>query len=287
MTRGIRYRERVTQEPSSDTAAPVCYRHPDRHTLLTCSRCERPICASCSTDAAVGQRCPECLSQEGVQRVVPNPIRQSRSRSAPATMVFLGLAVVTFFATGMGSLENDITFHLAQWNRAVDAGEWWRIFTPVLLHASLTHLLFNMWALWVLGPQIERGVGTMPFAALYVAAAGLGGAFTYFTGDLDVVAVGASGAIFGLFGVWASWALHRRNTAYGQALLRQIGFLLLINAAIPLIVPGVAWQAHLGGLVAGFVIGEIWARTRGRNAVAQRTIAALAVALLAAASVLL
>lgn len=130
-------------------------------------------------------------------------------------------------------------------------------------------------------------MGTMPFATLYVAATGLGGAFTYFTGDLNVVAIGASGAIFGLFGVWASWALHRRNTAYGQALLRQIGFLLLINAAIPLIVPGVAWQAHLGGLVAGFVIGEIWARTRGRNAVAQRTIAALAVALLAAASVLL
>ena len=191
------------------------------------------------------------------------------------------------FATGMGSLESDITFNLAQWNRAVAAGEWWRLFTPVLLHGSITHLLFNMWALWVLGPQIERGVGSVPFAALYLASAGFGWAVTYFTGGLDVIAVGASGAIFGLFGIWASWALHRRNTAFGRAMLRQIGVLLLINAAIPLILPSVAWQAHLGGLIAGFGIGEIWSRVKGRNAVAQRTLAALAIALVAAGSVLL
>ncbi|HEX9762006.1 MAG TPA: rhomboid family intramembrane serine protease, partial [Acidimicrobiia bacterium] len=57
----------MTQDHTTDsaTAAPVCYRHPDRHTLLTCSRCERPICASCSTDATVGQRCPECMRAEG------------------------------------------------------------------------------------------------------------------------------------------------------------------------------------------------------------------------------
>lgn len=202
-------------------------------------------------------------------------------------MAFLGVAVGFFLLTGMGSFESEMTFNLTQWNRAVAQGEWWRIFTPVLLHASITHLLFNMWALWVLGPQIERGVGTWPFVSLYLAAAGFGGAFTYFTGDLNTVAVGASGAIFGLFGVWANWAMHRRGTAYGQALLRQIGVLLLINAAIPLIVPSVAWQAHLGGLIAGFAIGEIWSRTKGPKATMQRTLAGFAVALLAVASVLL
>ena len=93
--------------------------------------------------------------------------------------------------------------------------------------------------------------------------------------------------IFGLFGVWANWALHRRNTAYGRALLQQMGFLLLINAAIPLLIPSVAWQAHLGGLIAGFAIGEIWSRVRGPNAVALRTVAGLAVAVLAVAGVLL
>ena len=57
-----------------------------------------------------------------------------------------------------------------------------------------------------------------------------------------------------------------------------MGFLLLINAAIPLLVPSVAWQAHLGGLIAGFAIGEMWSRIRGRNAVALRAVAGFAVA---------
>lgn len=178
--------------------------------------------------------------------------------------------------------------NFAQVNFLVAEGEWWRIFTPVLLHAQgLTHILFNMWALWVLGPQIERGVGPWAFLGLYIASAGVGGAFYYFLGPPDAIAVGASGAIFGLFGVWFNWALHRRNTASGQMLLRQIGFLLLLNAALPFILGGIAWEAHLGGLVAGFVIGEMWSRVRGEQAEMARVAVTLVVAALAVAAVLL
>ena len=143
-----------------------------------------------------------------------------------------------------------------------------------------------MWALWVLGPQIERGVGSWPFASLYLASAAAGGAFVVFLGDPNTIAVGASGAIFGLFGVWFNWAVRRRRTMYGRALLRQIGFLLLINAAIPLFVPSIAWEAHLGGLIAGFLIGEIWSRLKGANASAMRTGVGAAVAILAVLAVL-
>lgn len=202
-------------------------------------------------------------------------------------MVFIALAVGFFILTGFGRSNGWAIQNLSQWNFAVAEGEWWRIFTPVLLHASITHILFNMWALWVLGPQIERGVGTWPFVALYLASAGVGGAFAFYMGDLNDVAVGASGAIFGLFGVWLNWAYRRRGTIHGQALLRQIGFLLLINAAIPFMVPSIAWEAHLGGLIAGFVIGEIWSRLKGPQAVVARTVAAAAIAVLAAISVIL
>ena len=203
-----------------------------------------------------------------------------------ATRVFIGLAV-GFYFLGVFGFRGVLFESLAQVNLAVAAGEWWRIITPVLLHASVMHILFNMWALWVLGPQIERGVGTWPFVSLYLAAAGVGGAFVFYLGSPLTVGVGASGAIFGLFGVWLSWALHRRKTVYGQALLRQFGFLLLINAAIPFMIPGIAWQAHLGGLLAGFVIGEVWARVKGSNAVAVRTSVGFAMAALAIVAVLI
>jgi membrane associated rhomboid family serine protease len=102
-----------------------------------------------------------------------------------------------------------------------------------------------------------------------------------------VFLVGASGAIFGLFGVWLNWAVRRRNTLQGRALLRNIGVLLLINAVIPFIVPGIAWQAHLGGLIAGFAIGEAWSRIKGSNAERWRAVVGLGVAALAVISVLL
>jgi len=279
----------VTQDHPADPAvsAQVCYRHPDRHTLLRCSRCERPICASCSIDAQVGQRCPECVRAEGTQKVIPTGPRRANT-APPGTLAFI-IAAAVLFLLGMFNENLDQLFleMFAQANWLVAQGEWWRIFTPVLLHASLMHIMFNMWALWVLGPQIERGVGTLPFVGLYLASAGMGGVAFYYLGDPGAIAVGASGAIFGLFGIWFNWALRRRNTMHGRALLRQIGFLLLINAAIPFMIPGIAWEAHLGGLVTGFLIGEVWSRIKGPNATAMRAMVAFAFAALAATLVLI
>lgn len=202
-------------------------------------------------------------------------------------MTFLGLAILLFFATGMGGGGVGLDEALAQSNLAVAAGEWWRLFTPILLHATLLHIMFNMYALWILGPQIERGVGTWPFATAYLASAGIGGAFFFYLGDPAAAAVGASGAIFGLFGIWFNWAVRRRHTSHGRYLLNQIMVLLLINAAIPFLVRGIAWEAHLGGLIAGFLIGEAWSRVSGPNESRNRTLVALAFGLLAVVSVLI
>jgi membrane associated rhomboid family serine protease len=223
------------------------------------------------------------VAAEGTQKIIPREQILSRSGGAPATKAFIALAAIFFVLTEFAGLRQPIFEALAQVNVLVDQGDWWRLFTPVLLHASLTHILFNMWALWVLGPQIERGVGTWPFVGAYLASAAVGGAFAYFMGSPADVAVGASGAIFGLFGIWLNWAVRRRNTAYGPALLRQIGFLLLLNAALPLLIPNIAWEAHLGGLIGGFVIGELWSRVDNE---AGRVAVTVAVAALAVVTVL-
>ena len=198
-------------------------------------------------------------------------------------MTFIALAVIFFVLTGLGrDLNGTIGQTLAQANFLVSDGELWRLFTPILLHAGFMHILFNMWALWVLGPQIERGVGTWPFVGAYLASAGMGGAFAFLMGGPQDIAVGASGAIFGLFGIWANFAVRRRNTAQGRFLLQQIGFLLILNAALPFIIPGIAWEAHLGGLITGFVIGELWSRVpRVTNAPAVRVAVTAAMAALA------
>ena len=89
---------------------------------------------------------------------------QSMSSGAPATMTFIAVAVIFFVLDATGIVE-DLVPRFAQVNALIADGEWWRIFSVVLLHGSITHLIFNMWALWVLGPQIERGSAPGPLSA--------------------------------------------------------------------------------------------------------------------------
>jgi membrane associated rhomboid family serine protease len=141
----------------------------------------------------------------------------------------------------------------------VDQGELWRLVSHALLHSTgnLLHIFFNMYILYLFGPSLERGVGSVPFATFYVAAAAAGGS-AFVILEQQSVAVGASGAIFGLFGAWilASW--KARHTPAGRAQFNQFAFLLAINLALPFFIPRVAWQAHLGGLVAGLAIAWGW-----------------------------
>ena len=271
-----RYRLRVLPDQPADPATRVCYRHPERETRLSCSQCGRPICGACSIDAAVGQRCPQCVGREGRQETIR--VRQPRSVAAGIPPVTRAILIVTvamyFFGDSVGQ-------YLAHQSGLVEAGQWWRLFTTTLLHGGFTHILFNMWALYVLGPHVERGVGSGPFLALYLAAAGMGGvAAQYFTAH-PFIAVGASGAIFGLFGVWLNLAVRRRNTAWGRSMLSQLMVILLINAALPLLLPQISWQAHLGGFVTGYVVGELWGRVKGSRAEPQRMAIAGAIAVLA------
>jgi membrane associated rhomboid family serine protease len=238
--------------------------------------------------AAVGQKCVECAAPQGRSRVIhARDLRQTTG--APVTTAIL-VACIAVFALGFlsGGLGRALVLFGGQINAAVAEGQWYRLFTSAFLHGNLTHILFNMWALYAFGPELERREGSAAFAALYLSSAVAGGAAYFFLGNSQGLAVGASGAIFGLFGAWLAAAFRSRHTSAGRASFNQLLILLAINAALPLLMPTIAWQAHLGGLVAGFVIGLAWSAVgeqRGREL--PRTLAAGAVGAIALALVLL
>ena len=248
-------------------SAPTCYRHPDRITGLSCTECERPICAECSIPAAVGQRCPQCVASAGRQRTITaRQIGRPSSQTAPLTFGFIGIAVaIQVLSLFAPQIWADIADQLALFNILAMQGEWYRMFTVTLLHASLTHILFNMYALYLLGPGIEMRVGRLRYGLLFLAAAGAGSAMAIVLGSPGDVGVGASGGVFGLFGVWAVNAFLQRNTRQGRAQFNAILFNLAINAAIPLFIPRVSWQAHLGGFLTGLAFGWVFINIRGKG----------------------
>lgn len=272
----------------------TCYRHPDRATRLACSNCGRPICVECSHDAAVGQKCPECAKPEGRGQVID---ARRTVASSQATPLVVGLIAVNvgIFLLGLlsATIDRELFLGGAQFNETVRisrtevilgiaGGEWWRAFTATFLHGSIMHVLFNMWALWLFGPVLERRFGTSAFATLYVASGLTGSAAYYLLGGL-APAVGASGAIFGLFGALFAASYRQRHTVAGRAVFGQLGVLLAINLALPFLVPNIAWQAHVGGLVAGAAIAFAWDHTplRGTSSQGARVAAAALVALAA------
>jgi len=260
-------------EPGAATE-PVCYRHPDRVTYLSCSECGKPICPDCSHDSVVGQKCADCAAHMGRGQVVT--ARQLQNQRTPVVTSIIVAAIVAFLAQRS---QAGIDFDFGMFNPLVRQGEWWRAITSAFLHVSFLHIGFNMYALYLFGPPLERRVGSAAFSGLYLASALAGsGAFLFFGSD-RALAMGASGAIFGLFGavLMATWPV--RHTALGGAQFRQLLVLLGINLALPLFLPSIAWQAHVGGMLAGILIVAIWQRIpQGPQKKIQQTAAAYAVA---------
>lgn len=227
----------------------TCYRHPDRETGVRCIRCDRPICPECMTPASVGFQCPECV-REGRKSV-----RQARTiagarvtADSPVTRLLLGVNVgvflLLFFSAG-GNLVRRFAMQPAA--IALDH-EYYRLLTAAFLHQEIWHIGFNMYALLLLGDQVERVLGRWRYVALYFAAALGGSTASYFFGQPNVSSIGASGAIFGLFG--ALFVIQRRLGGDTS----QIMVILLLNLFLGFAIPGIDWRAHVGGLVTGAVI---------------------------------
>lgn len=246
---------------------------------MSCSDCGNPICVDCSIDSPVGQKCPDCAEQRGTAKVITGRQLRARSTTLPPVTMFLMAGSIVVYVLGALSpeLNAEIFDNFALWPRRVEQGDWWLLITTAFLHSGLFHILFNMWALYVLGPGIERQVGSVPFAGLYLASALLGSVF--FVATNSGPAVGASGAVFGLFGTWLAGAWKHRHTAAGRANLQSIGIILGLNVFIAFSEPRIAWEAHLGGLVAGIFITVVWQRA-GKSET-KRSVIAFAAALVA------
>lgn len=184
-------------------------------------------------------------------------------------------------------LGNRMFIEGAQHPFLVNSGEWYRVVTAMFLHDGFMHVAFNSWALYLFGPAIERRFGSTSFAALYFAA-GLGGGALYHAVGREVFAIGASGAVFGLMAALLAATYRQRHTPAGRAVFSQLMLLLALNLALPAIVPNIAWEAHVGGLVAGLVIAAAWDKLPHEKAgsVAARVAVAGGVALVALISVI-
>ncbi|MBO3746021.1 rhomboid family intramembrane serine protease [Streptosporangiaceae bacterium NEAU-GS5] len=241
----------TTQPPSTEPGAeavPTCYRHPERETYVRCQRCERPICPDCMREAAVGHQCVECV-REGNQAV--------RQAAAP----FGGGVVVTPYVTwtlivvnvlmfaGQTIVGTRLTNELSMINYGVADGQWYRLITSAFLHYGVFHIAFNMYALYVIGPYLERAFGHTRFLALYLLGALGGSVLSYWFQANNAASAGASGAIFGLFA--AAFIVGRRM---GMD-IRGLVTLIVINLVITFIPGfGISWTAHVGGLLTGAIV---------------------------------
>jgi membrane associated rhomboid family serine protease len=245
-----------------------CYRHPDRQSFVLCQRCGRTICGECQTPGAVGVICPECMKEQRATAPRTKPAVLTRMRSAGRR----GAPVVTYTLIGitLAVFVLQLIPGLAITERLLYAGvysipgnlEPWRMLTSLFVHSTtlIFHVLLNMYTLWIFGQLLEGMLGRWRFLALYLIA-GLGGSVgVLWLGDPRVGVVGASGAIFGRMGAFL--VIQRRLGGQTTQLFVLLGINLIIG-----FVPGwnIAWQAHLGGLVVGALVGWIYIETRKRN----------------------
>ncbi|MEV4072476.1 rhomboid family intramembrane serine protease [Nonomuraea fuscirosea] len=236
------------QPEQPEQAVPTCYRHPGKETWVRCQRCERPICPDCMRDAAVGFQCPECVAEGN------KGLRQARStfggNVVRTPIVTYALLVINLLVFGAQYLTGDqVTAELAMWPGGVAVhDQYYRLITGAFVHHDVFHILFNSWALYVVGPYLERAFGHVRFSALYLIGALGGSVLSLWLDPLMQPTVGASGAIFGLFA--AVFVVGRKLDLD----VRGIAVLIVINLAITFIVPGISWTGHIGGLITGALL---------------------------------
>ncbi|EIF51103.1 hypothetical protein SULAR_07038 [Sulfurovum sp. AR] len=137
-------------------------------------------------------------------------------------------------------------------------GEWWRLLTAMFLHGGMTHLLMNMFSLYLVGRGAEMYFDTKSYLSIYFFSGIIGGLVSLYIHPVSV-GVGASGAIFGVFGALAGFFLaHREKIAsHTKAFMKDFSIIIAINLVIGFSIPSIDVSAHIGGLIVGFIGGFV------------------------------
>ena len=223
-------------------SASVCYRHPSRESWVLCQRCGKTICGECQIPAAVGFHCPDWVREQRpaaarVHRVSRGFLR-GRTPGTTGLLIAMGVVFVAQFLLG------DAVMYALGYLPALTVSEPWRLITMAFVHSGILHILFNGYSLWVMGQLVERSLGTRRFLTVFAVSVITGGLAVALLSPESFV-VGASAGIFGLFS--ALFVINRGFGGSNVSLLVIVG----INLVLGFIVPGVSWQAHIGGLVGG------------------------------------
>jgi membrane associated rhomboid family serine protease len=247
---------------------PHCYRHPDRETYISCQRCGRPICPDCMRSASVGFHCPECVREGQATTRQARTVFGGRinTRASAVTMTIIVVNVAMFVIANVTRAANGtVGDFVATMGLIPDAtlygptvdgvaqGAYWQLVTSTFLHVGVVHLMMNMLGVWIFGTFLESVLGRWRFLALYLVTGLVGSVTVYWLAEPTSLSLGASGSVFGLFGASLVILLKQRRD------VTQLLVLLAINLFITFQVESISWQAHLGGLVSGLLLGAGYA----------------------------
>lgn len=181
-------------------------------------------------------------------------------KKSPVTYSFIGI-IITYFIImtlngGTTNPENLVRFGALYPPFVLAYNEYYRLVTSIFIHIGLMHLLFNGYALYIFGTQIEKVMGSFKYLQFFLLA-GIGGNVVTFLFSFNTISAGASGSLFGILGAFVYLIRHHANmiTQQGKRTIYQI---IGINIIITFISPSISITAHLGGLVIGYLLSYIF-----------------------------